>query len=134
MSYFLYMEDGIRDYLEGQIDSTIDFRKRKSEQYPEDSRNRRAVEALQKLRDQLTTTPELPIEADLKRLFEDWNALWFKKWADENPEEDPLRESLDSFWREIGFHVVPKDVEEICGDLCDLVKFELEIHGDAEKQ
>ena len=133
MSYSLAMED-IRAYLEGQIDRTIDFRKRKSEQYPEDSRNRRAVEALQKLRDQLTTTPELPIEADLKRLFEDWNALWFKKWADENPEEDPLRESLDSFWREIGFYSVPKDVEKICGNLCDLVKFELEIHGDAEKQ
>lgn len=120
----MILNDGVRPWLSGELDSLINWRKTKAAQHPEDSRNHRAVDVATKLLSSLQGLPEQPKELELTGLAKQWfdrsNALELIP--------DPLLNEVSTFWRDIGFNDFPASINELCSGLCGVVETALDQH------
>lgn len=127
MTVSFALEDGVRSWLKGELNTIASFREMKAQQYPHDTRNAAAVETARLLRGFLDSLPEQPNEARLAVLLGKWNDHYHK--MEPIPVPDPLDGRLSEFWRGIGFHHFPKTIDELCDDLCSVVEATIEVEA-----
>jgi hypothetical protein len=115
---------------ENDLESTADWRRRKAEGYPEDTRNEAAAELLEKLAAQLRALKVSPFYRKLgeleETLYQGVDAKGFDLLG--------LSEALSEYHRGIGFHHFPESAEEYLVDLIQIYSGELETARQAAEE
>jgi hypothetical protein len=112
----------INETLHYQIESTADWRRMKAIEFPQDTRNLKAAELLERLAEEVDKLDGSDLEKRIDALWDRWREL-----DDDDGLKilEELNEDISSSLRSVGFHGCPSGtefLESYCETLEELIK------------
>jgi hypothetical protein len=105
-----WTEEEVRELLLFAIGNTGHWRREKAEEFPEDNRNLKAAECLERL--------ETSVASVNPDLFAEYRVVFWTPYSD-NSAALELIDVHSEVLRSVGFSLFPKDVNELVRDLLD---------------
>ena len=105
-----WTEEEVRELLVFSIGNTGHWRREKAEEFPEDNRNLKAAECLERL--------ETSVGSVNPDLFAEYRVVFWTPYSDNSAALD-LIDVHSEVLRSVGFSLFPKDVNELVRDLLD---------------